>query len=367
MRIALITPTYFPTRGGTEQVVHEIAVRLAKKHKIDIITPGTGNEEHENLRVIRFPQAKTPILGAIKEQLRLYPLLKKLHKKENYNLIHQFHVYQLGGAVTRFARKHNVPLITTLAGWDTYDPHRPVPKILHKYMAHVMNYSKIVTTMSEHMIVSARKQGCKQITKIPHGTSLFGAASGIVNIREKYNLPNGKIILSLQRLAKRKGLELLIEAARTINATFLICGKGPLREELEKKAKELGVQDKVIFAGFVPDNEIKDHYLQADLFCLPSFYEAFGLVYVDALACGLPVITTKCGGPEDFITPRNGILMPTGDSGLLSEALKEGLAKKWDREEIAKDAEQFSWDSIVEQYETLYHTLNISFKHNFNF
>lgn len=259
----------------------------------------------------------------------------------------------------RFSRKNDIPLVTTLIGWDTYDPVRPVPRILHRYLAAIMNSSAAITTSSRHMARMARSQGLRTETSIiPHGSIMCDRKSGQMDVREKYNIsPEKRIVLSVQRLCARKGLGALIESIEILNrddTVFVLCGKGKLEGHLKTIAFKRGLQDRIIFAGFVPDNELKDHYEQADLFALPSLYEGFGLVFVDAISCGLPVVTTFCGGPEEVLNETNSYMAPIDDPRRFAAALNRAMERKWDRNNIREQASAYRWSHIACQYANLY-------------
>lgn len=363
MNLLIVTPSYFPMRGGGEQLVHDLASRYAEKHRVHIVTPllpGAAREETiGKVRAFRFPIVRKPLLDALSGQMALAPLLKRLHAEHRYDFIQMFHLYQLGGATVRFANKNRIPLLTTLIGWDTFDPIRPVPRIFNPYLAYVMNHSDYCVTSSLHMASSARKQGCRNsLDIVPHGTSMFDQTALGINIREKYGIePDKKIVLSVQRLAPRKGLDVLLKAIRVLkrdDVVFLICGKGSEQENLERQAHEDGLDSNVVFAGFVPDEELRDHYEQADLFALPSLYEGFGIVFVDALACGVPVVTTLCGGPEAVINETNGCLVPVGDPDRFACAVDRALDRVWDRNSIREGARIYEWKNIVNCYEKLF-------------
>ena len=207
---------------------------------------------------------------------------------------------------------------------------------------------------------SAMKQGCrKEIHIIPHGPQTLDKKEEI-SIREKWNISESKkICVSIQRIEPRKGLQYLIYAITILSKnnediTFIIGGKGPELERLKKLIKKYKLQDQVILAGFIPDEELSSYYEQADLFVLPSLYEGFGLVYLEALKEGTPIVTTKCGGPEDIITKDNGLLVPTKDYKKLAEAIETALNKNWDKEKIKKDSEKYNWENIFQQYFELY-------------
>ena len=100
-----------------------------------------------------------------------------------------------------------------------------------------------------------------------------------------------------------------------------IVGDGELRKELEGLAKELHLDRKVKFHGKLPRQEIMEIFKSSDCFVLPSAFETFGVVYIEAMAAGLPVIATRCGGPEDFVTEENGLLVSVDDTEALMEAM----------------------------------------------
>lgn len=100
-----------------------------------------------------------------------------------------------------------------------------------------------------------------------------------------------------------------------------IIGEGPSKNELISYAKEKGLEKYIIFHGLLKRELIAEIYRQSDCFILPSLTETFGVAYVEAMAAGLPVIATRCGGPEDFVNEANGILIDVDDLGQLEEAL----------------------------------------------
>ena len=100
-----------------------------------------------------------------------------------------------------------------------------------------------------------------------------------------------------------------------------IGGDGPLREQLETKAKDLEIEGQVVFTGLLSRERVLWEMQNCDVFILPSFVETFGVVLIEALACGKPIIATKCGGPEDIVNQNNGYLVPIKDVNALVEAM----------------------------------------------
>ncbi len=133
-------------------------------------------------------------------------------------------------------------------------------------------------------------------------------------------------VLCLCNLIKRKGVDVLLRAFREVvnqvpEATLEVGGDGPERSDLESLTRSLGILGNVRFLGKLDQTQVVDAMHRADLFVLPSYYETFGVVLIEAMATGLPVIATACGGPEGFITPEVGELVPPGDLSALAAAI----------------------------------------------
>lgn len=134
-------------------------------------------------------------------------------------------------------------------------------------------------------------------------------------------------------------------------------GDGSLRNELERKIEELNLQSSVTLYGRLPRNEIAPIYGNYDCFVLPSRSETFGVAYIEAMAAGLPVIATKCGGPEDFVTPEVGALIPVEDEEALVQAMEAMIAAadRYDSEVLkAYVRDRFSADAVAEKLTRLY-------------
>jgi glycosyltransferase involved in cell wall biosynthesis len=153
------------------------------------------------------------------------------------------------------------------------------------------------------------------------------------DIRARYGLPAGPLLLTVARLQEHKGHRVLIEAASAVlgempDAVFVLVGKasGPeqerYRQELQERATQLGVQQRIRFAGYVPDEDLAALYREAAALVHPALSEGFGLTLLDAMTLGVPVIAAASDGPKELIEPnRNGLLTPPGDSAALAAAI----------------------------------------------
>ena len=163
-------------------------------------------------------------------------------------------------------------------------------------------------------------------------------------------------------LLQRKGYDLLLRAAgelcrRGDDLTLTVFGDGPERETLEKLAETEGIRSRVDFRGQCTRKELGDAYAQMDAFVLASRRETFGVVYIEAMAVGLPVIATRCGGPEDFVTEENGILIPVDDESALIDAMERMMLRREDYASAAISADirrKFAPETIAARLTEIY-------------
>jgi glycosyltransferase involved in cell wall biosynthesis len=138
--------------------------------------------------------------------------------------------------------------------------------------------------------------------------------------------PGLTYVVTVGRLVRRKNLPVLVEAVAALgrpDVHLLVVGDGPEQGALEALARERGLAGRVQFRGFVPQAEKYQLLANADLFALPSLHEAFGLVYLEAMHCGLPVVAAKPGGQEDYLEEGvTGFLLPPDDREGLTRALR---------------------------------------------
>lgn len=181
-------------------------------------------------------------------------------------------------------------------------------------------------------------------------------------LEERYGLEERTVIMTLGRLPvqeKRKGhdevLEVLPDLAEDVpDLTYLICGDGPDRARLEEKARALDVQDRVVFAGYIPEEEKVDHYRGADAFVMPGRTEGFGIVYLEALACGIPVVASSADASQEAVRGGElGVVVDPDDpddvtAGIL-EALQEPRGVPDGLEYFSVDRFRERWHRIVRE------------------
>lgn len=169
------------------------------------------------------------------------------------------------------------------------------------------------------------------------------------------------VVFALGTLKPRKGFQHLLRAMVRVRdaepeARLVIGGQGGMRDELESLAEELGIADRTDLLGYV-ESETLNHWMNAaDLFVLPSYSESFGVVQLEAMACGTPVVATKNGGSEEVVTSDDyGLLVEWPEAhDELAEAVLDALHRDWDADDIEAYANEFTWENVCEEIADLY-------------
>ncbi|MEZ0148375.1 MAG: glycosyltransferase family 4 protein [Candidatus Reddybacter sp.] len=174
-------------------------------------------------------------------------------------------------------------------------------------------------------------------------------------------------LLSITRLAEpRKNIHRVLNALAKLKADYefhyTVIGDGHAKSELEELSKKLGLSDRVDFTGSLPRQELRQRLTEADLFILtssvlPTSHEGFGLVYLEAAACGVPSLAVEQAGAAEAVLPGvSGFFIPTADTTVISEALRGFLSGKqsFDRGLCRQFAERFSWSNVVEKAIPIY-------------
>ena len=172
--------------------------------------------------------------------------------------------------------------------------------------------------------------------------------------------PNNEIFTFgyLANLVKDKGHETLLRALVNVpNCKLLLGGDGPLRTLLEKLCNELNLNERVKFTGPIPRGQAHTFFEEIDAFVHPSRYETFGIVLLESLATGRPVVATRCGGPNDIVRIEDGILVNVDDIDDLTKGMKEVMQQNWDTTTMRKGVEnRYSKNTIREQLLKIYNT-----------
>jgi phosphatidyl-myo-inositol dimannoside synthase len=180
----------------------------------------------------------------------------------------------------------------------------------------------------------------------------YGMAPKREDLLQRHGLQGRKVLMTLARLDAReryKGVDEVLESLPALlqqdpNIVYVIAGDGSDKARLVEKAGQLGVGDKVIFAGYVPEREKADFMRLADVFAMPGRGEGFGIVYLEAMACGVPVVgSTLDGSREALRSGQLGVLVDPGDAASLQAGIERALRA---RREVPEGLSYFAWPAF---------------------
>ena len=365
-----------PLGGGGGVACYHIARELAKKHHVDYLTTKFKGlpkfEIVDGINVYRVPVLgrKELSTATLLSMLTFFPssLLKgiKLCNVNRYDIINAHFVIPSGPSGIILSKLFNLPIVMSVHGGDIHDPSKKWSPhkhfLLRKIITWFLNKSDKIIAQSNNTMDNTNKyyHPNKEISVIPLG---FVTPEFKKTTREELGLPEEHIILiSVGRLVKRKGYEYAIQAVSKIahpNLKYLIIGDGPEEKSLKDLTKRLGVEEKVEFLGFVSE-EKKFQYLSiSNIYVLSSLHEGFGICLLEAMYCGLEIVSTDNGGQTDFLLDKkNALMVPIEDSDALADKILELLKNENLRmkmiENNRKDIREFDIENVATKYEELF-------------
>jgi L-malate glycosyltransferase len=344
MRILLVNYEYPPLGGGGGIAMKEFAEALAREHEVHVLTSGAGVlpkcETHDLLDLTvhraRVFGRSTRATASFVSMAAFLPagvrLGNRLLRQKKFDVINTWFAIPSGIVGGLIARRNSVPHVLTVIGGDIYDPskwyspHRFAPSgaavkwALKRADRHLAISSDIARRTREYFAFD------RSIEVIPLGITepdfrqVSREAVGMSDTR--------KYVVAVGRLVRRKDYPALLKAVQLMgrdDTSLLILGDGPERDNLQALATELGIASRVELRGFVSDEEKFQILSNSDVFALVSLHEGFGVVYLEAMHCGLPVVAANVGGQVDILEDgRTGRLVESGNVKELADAL-EGL------------------------------------------
>jgi len=286
-------------------------------------------------------------------------LLRRL-RDEGARLIDAHFVYPDGEAATRLGHWLGMPVTVTLRGTEV--PHSKDPAMRLR-LARTLQAAARVFSVSDSLRGLALELGtpAEKTEVVGNGvdTGVFHPVDRTV-ARARLGVPeNAKVLISVGGLVERKGMHRVIDClpallGRHPGLHYLVvgggCPEGDLRAELDVQVMRLGLTGRVHFLGERPPAELKWPLSAADVFVLATRNEGWANVFLEAMACGLPVVTTDVGGNAEVVCrPELGRVVPFGDAAAMQQALDEALSHEWDRAAILDYARTHQWDKRVAQ------------------
>lgn len=344
VRVLHIGKFYPPVRGGMERHLQDLCREIAPCVDVDVVvghdSPRTKHELDGDVRVHRIGTlgtvSSTSICPAMAYAIRRIPAdIVHLHSPNPMAVA----AYLASGHQGRLVISHHSDVIRQRVLAMAYDPLlRCVMRQADAIISFSPNYIESSPMLSRH------RDKCHVI---PHGIDWRRFRnpdpSSIGSIRARYG---ERIVLAVGRLVYYKGFEYLIRAVRGTNAALLIVGTGPLETRLRSLTESLQLGKQVHFLGDVPD--VIPYYQAARLFALPSTArsESFGIVQLEAMACGTPVINTRLDSGVPFVSPDQvtGITVPPANVPFLHDAIRRLLSDDELRQQFSIAAERRARD-----------------------
>jgi len=287
----------------------------------------------------------------------------RLWRDTPFDLIHAHFIYPDGVVGARLARYYGVPLIITEhAFWQPWlDQYPRVRKLAISASKDCSFHIAVSHSVRENITHFTGEN--ERLRVIPVGVDM-----DVFTPLQAGQTPEPESILFVGRIHETKGVDVLFHAMRQLverrpSVQLSLIGGGfypqwrEQEERLRRLSVELGLASHVRFLGIQPPNKVAEAMRKSSLLVLPSRRETLGAVLIEALACGTPVVATRCGGPEDVVTERVGRLVPKEDPVHLADAMEEVLKKRphYDANVLRTYAEKhFSWKRVAEQTVTLY-------------
>ncbi|MFA6568408.1 MAG: glycosyltransferase family 4 protein [Victivallales bacterium] len=390
MKIAHLIAQFYPYLGGAEICVHNVCESLSKSgHGATVIctTPPSDKKPDVNYEIIHIhPKTcgllrKAPFIG----KFYLEYELSRLQRKHKFDLWQVTMGYPLGIYAVDFFRKNKIPCVLRCCGEDI----QKYPEIGYGYRLDKKADSLVKekyplfdgfvaltpSVMEEYLALGIPED---KIRIIPNGVNTAKFAeirmrSDKTAVRRKYGLSENKLlILTVGRYHPKKGFDEIPEIAEVLtdkNITFdwAVAGKncGQIAAKFPdclkngvKTVESLAKSGGEVFS--LPSAELIELYCAADIFVLPTLIETFGMVLVEAMAAGLPIVTTDAPGVRDVISDGvNGLKSPVGDpnaiAGLIAQIIRDkALSCKLSENSIRHSREFYDWEIVCEQYLDLY-------------
>lgn len=344
MHIAFFTNFYHPIVNGVVRSVASFREALMKQgHNVFVFAQTDGSYKDNEPFIFRYPSLPLPS-GEISAAIPVSPFVDQLLPALKLDIIHTHHPILLGQTAARKAAELGLPLVFTFHTqyWE-YTHYIPFPQeviqeflknAVHKWLKDFMQKCQHIIIPSESMKeILVRDYGLEErYTVIPTGTNLdpFLSANGKALRREK-GWQAETILISVGRLALEKNWETLLRAFAKVypehpDLRLVLIGDGPARESLQTLASELGIAEKVTFTGTIPFEEIPAYLKAADAFSFASVTETQGLVTIEAMAAGLPVVSVDGSGTRDIVEHGKQGFLVENDADALAKGINELLS-----------------------------------------
>jgi glycogen synthase len=392
-RVLLLSWEYPPViEGGLARHVRKLAEALVRQGvSVDVLTRGVGDgspdgqpgvDELGGVTIHRVREPSWPRdldrFVAWVEQMNgdMLAAGEALAEDVRYDLIHG-HDWLVAQASATLAERLGVPYATTIhatehgrhQGWVQNPPQSHIHSV-ERWMARRADALIVCSYYMRGHVADIFDIDERRIAVIPNGIdpSELRPAGDLQTLRREFAEPHEKLVLFVGRLVYEKGFQLALDALPSVlegveDVRFLVAGSGTHEAELKAQAERLGLSDHGSFLGWIGDDVLHSLYRIADLCVVPSIYEPFGLVALEAMASGCPCIVADTGGLREVVPvgERVGLRFNGGDAEHLGVMIERLLVDGPLRERLVTEASEhvlrFDWDDIAQRTRGIYSEL----------
>lgn len=385
MRIIMLSWEYPPRLiGGLARAVHDLSNALAEKDvTVQVVTcehPGAPAEEVAGgVEIYRVPGGPdySNFMQWIKvlndnTEAKVEELLKDYDGKKGEPVLLHAHDWLSEFAAKSLKLRHKIPLIATVHATE-HGRHYGIHSDMQRHISHIeweLTYEAwrviVCSYFMQKEVNDVLSVPTTKIDVIPNGifTDHFHTDGDLADFRKKWAFDDEKLVFFVGRDVYEKGAHVLVEAFGDVlrgynRAKLVIAGKGE-RANQKEIAEKLGISDRVYFAGFIDDDTLYKLYKVIDVAVFPSIYEPFGIVALEGMAAGVPVVTSDAGGLNEVVDHGvTGIKTRAGDPSSLAWGILQVLqnptgAKYMADMALNKVKTVYSWSRIAEQTIAVY-------------
>ena len=356
MRIAYVTETYLPsTDGVVTRMRHAVDWLVRAGHDVLVVCPDVGGFDHAGydvagVRAVRYPLYRSRAWGTPS------PSVGRALAGFRPDVVHCWQPSLVGLPAVLWACGHNVPLVTSYhtdisSYLSYYGPARLIRRPAERYMRWLCNRSPLTLVTSRAMGDKLDGLGFTGLRVLPRGVDLSARdprfRSAAMRERLSGGRPEAPLLVFVGRVAAEKGLATLEPLMRTHPSWRLaVVGDGPAREGLERQFAGTGAT----FTGFMSGRELSEAFASGDAFVFPSLTETLGLVLLEAMASGVPVVAAHSPATDEQLRDgENGLTYDAADPAALEAAVTRALSDEPLRERVRDaalaDARHESWDN----------------------
>ncbi len=383
MKILMLSWEYPPrVVGGIARVVHDLSHKLVNEgHEVTVVTYRDGNvpyyEDDDGVDVYRVDNFMISSNNFIDWVMQLnFNMIAKvgeiISEKGNFDVIHA-HDWLTAYAGKTLKYAYSTPLVSTIHATEAGRNSG-----IHGDMQRYINDTEwMLTYESSEVIVNSnymknelqRLFGLpyEKINVIPNGVNLnlFNDVQKDYDFRRRFAMDNEKIILFIGRLVYEKGIQTLVSAMPKILANYhdsklIIAGKGGMLDELKAQVNSLGLGNKVYFTGHLASKDVQKMYKCADVSVFPSTYEPFGIVALEAMLSGTPVVVSDIGGLNEIVDHGiNGMKSYAGNANSLADSILSLLFDPKLCDTVTQNAKakvkaEYNWTKIADNTHLAY-------------